>query len=95
MTEYEFRDTLDSSTTCPGCGTEILILREQWRVGPHTPGGGDSGGRRSRRASAWIGLCVVQCPNCPWKKAAAAGSTQKAHEAAQAIRSQLLRALGL
>lgn len=83
MTEEEFRGTLDASTKCPGCGTEICLTHMDWKVAPFHPEKGE-----------WIGVCFVQCPNCPWKKAAAAGSSERAHVAAQSIRSKVLKAIG-
>jgi hypothetical protein len=84
MSENEFRDSLDGSTLCPGCGFEIPVSRDSWHVGASKDEPGE-----------WVAVVVVQCCACPWKKAAAAGSSHKAHEAAQAIRSQLLRAIGV
>lgn len=84
MLEREFRDTLDAATTCPGCGREIQVAQQDWRVAPFKPQPGQ-----------WVAVCFVHCPHCPWKKAAAAGSSEEAHVAAQAIRSQLLKAMGV
>ena len=84
MSENEFRESLEASTLCPGCGRAISVSRDTWRVGASKDEPGE-----------WVAVAVVQCPVCPWKKAAAAGSSEKAHAAAQAIRSQLLRAIGI
>lgn len=82
MNEQEFRATLHTEVPCV-CGVVLPVPSENWRVGPFQAQPGE-----------WMGVCFVKCLACQTMRAAAAGTSDKAHEAAQAIRSQVMRALG-
>lgn len=79
MTEEEFRATLPECVDCGQCHRVLDHL--QWNLARYG-------------SSDWLGISIVKCEPCSWMKIAAAGSSEKAHKEAQAVRSRLMRFIG-
>lgn len=78
MLQNEFTDGLPQVTACGVCKEEIRALH--WSVSAFAPG-------------EWFGVCIARCESCRWFRVAASGSSDAAHQKAQQIRAQLMRAI--
>lgn len=79
MNKAEFLDTLPMSMTCQQCGG--LVRAPGWKLS-------------QVGAGQWMAVNAVQCYGCGHKHMAAAGSNDRAHREAQAVRLRLLQKIG-
>lgn len=78
MIKKEFLATLSMYTPCDSCGAMLRVA--SWSPFPF--GNGE-----------WSAIGVTKCEPCSWVKVAAAGSTDRAHAFAQAMRAKFIKAM--
>lgn len=79
MNKAEFLDTLPMSMVCHQCGGVVRV----------------SGWKLSQvGAGQWLAVNIVQCLECDHTHMAAAGSNDRAHREAQALRLKFLQKIG-